>query len=120
MAAFDPKPVGAQERLSVAPHGGQTTRRLHPTKRAPTEADARRRYHRPTPHAWVPFFEDKEEALPHGVGNELHPYEREHTKDRDKYQHQHNAERDYALLSSFASDVPRHALQCNRARCIGL
>ena len=50
----------------------------------------------------------KEEALPHGVGNELHPYEREHTKNRDKYQHQHNAEGDYALLSSFASDVPRH------------
>jgi hypothetical protein len=60
------------------------------------------------------------QSLVQGAVNELHPYEREHTKDRDKYQHQHNAERDYALLSSFASDVPRHALQCNRARDIGL
>jgi hypothetical protein len=33
------------------------------------------------------LFEDKEEALAHGVRNELHPCEREHTKDRDKYQH---------------------------------
>ena len=34
---------------------------------------------------------------------------REHKKDCDEQQHQHNAEGDYALLSSFPSDVLRHA-----------
>ena len=52
----------------------------------------------------------KEEALPQGAVKKLHPDEREHKKDRDHRQHQHNAEGDYALLSSFASDVPRHAV----------
>ena len=58
----------------------------------------------------------QEEALPQGAVNELHPHEGEHTKNRDKYQHQRNADGDHPLLSSFASDVPRHAVQCNRAR----
>ena len=48
-------------------------------------------------------------SLPQGAVNELHADEREHKKDCDEQQHQHNAEGDYALLSSFASDVPRHA-----------
>jgi hypothetical protein len=56
------------------------------------------------------------EALPQGAVNELHSYEREHTKNREKYQHQYNAGGDYALLSSFTSDVPWHAMQFNRAR----
>ena len=58
----------------------------------------------------------QEEALPHGVGNELRPNEGEHTKDREDHQHQHNAEGDYAFFRGFTSDVPRHALQCNGAR----
>ena len=48
-------------------------------------------------------------SLPQGAVNELHADEREHKKDCDEQQHQHNAEGDYTLLSSFASDVPRHA-----------
>jgi len=46
--------------------------------------------------------------------SELHPHKGEHTKNRDKYQHQRNADGDHALFSSFTSDVPWHALQCNR------
>ena len=49
-------------------------------------------------------------SLPQGAVNELHADEREHKKDCDEQQHQHNAEGDYTLLSSFASDVPRHAV----------
>ena len=48
-------------------------------------------------------------SLPQGVLNELHAEEREHRKDRDEHQHEHNVEGDYALLSSFTSNVPRHA-----------
>ena len=55
-------------------------------------------------------------SLPQGVLNELHAEEREHREDHDEHQHEHNAEGDYALLSSFTSDVPRHARQCRRAR----
>ena len=55
-------------------------------------------------------------SLPQGVLNELPAEEREHREDRDEHQHEHNAEGDYALLSSFTSDVPRHARQCRRAR----
>jgi ABC-type Zn2+ transport system substrate-binding protein/surface adhesin len=40
----------------------------------------------------------QEKALPHGVVDELHTYEREHTNDRDDHQHQHDAEGDYPLL----------------------
>ena len=58
----------------------------------------------------------QEEALPQGAINELHPHKGEHTKNRDKYQHQRNADGDHALFSSFTSDVPWHALQCNRVR----
>ena len=47
-------------------------------------------------------------SLPQGAVK-LHPDEREHKKDRDHCQHQHNAEGNDALLSSFASDVPRYA-----------
>ena len=45
-----------------------------------------------------------------GAVKELQPEERERTKNRDKQQHQHNAEDDYALLRSFSSVVPRHDL----------
>ena len=58
----------------------------------------------------------EEEALPQGAINELHPHKGEHTKNRDKYQHQRNADGDHALFSSFTADVPWHALQCNRVR----
>ena len=47
--------------------------------------------------------------LMQGAVEELQPEEREHKKDRDHCQRQHNAEGDYALLSSFSSDVPSHA-----------
>jgi hypothetical protein len=52
-------------------------------------------------------------SLSQGAVNELHPDEGEHTEDRDQYQHQDNAKGNYTLFSSFTSDVPRHALQCN-------
>jgi hypothetical protein len=65
-------------------------------------------------------YTGQEEALPQGVLNELHAEERERKKNRDDRQHQHDAEGDCALFSSFTSDVPRHAVQCNRARDIGL
>ena len=55
-------------------------------------------------------------SLPQGVLNELHAEEREHGEDCEEHQYEHNAEGDYALLSSFTSDVPRHARQCKRAR----
>ena len=55
-------------------------------------------------------------SLPQGVLNELPAEEREHREDHDEHQHEHDAESDYALLSSFTSDVPRHARQCRRAR----
>ena len=48
--------------------------------------------------------------LMQGAVEELQPEEREHKKDRDHCQHQHNAEGDYALLSSFSSVVPWHDL----------
>ena len=67
-------------------------------------------YHRSRPHG------AKGESLLQGAVNALHPYEPKHTKNRDKYPHQYNAERDNASIGSFAFDVRRHALQCNGAR----
>jgi hypothetical protein len=58
-------------------------------------------------------------SLPQGAVKELRPDEGEHTKDREHYQRRDNAKGDHTLFRSFASDVPRHALQCNRARVIG-
>lgn len=46
--------------------------------------------------------------LMQGAVKELHAHERKHKKDRDDHQHQDNPERDYALLSDFSFDVPRH------------
>ena len=58
-------------------------------------------------------------SLPQGVLNELHAEEREHRKDRDEHQHEHNAEGDYALLSASLLMSQGMPVQCNRARDIG-
>ena len=49
------------------------------------------------------------QSLMQGAVNKLHPDEREHKKDRNEQQHHHNAEGNYALLSSSASNIPRHS-----------